>query len=49
MFSIAYKDIVEAVRQLAIDAAYHLPEDVLEALERARKAGAFTLVDAPSF
>lgn len=35
MFSIEYKEVVEAVRELAIDAAYHLPSDVVEALEAA--------------
>ena len=35
MFSIAYDDVVRAVRELAIAAAYHLPSDVVEALEAA--------------
>ena len=35
MFSIAYNEVVRAVRELAIDAAYHLPSDVVEALEAA--------------
>ena len=37
MFSIEYNEVVEAVRQLAVDAAYHLPSDVVEALEAALK------------
>ena len=35
MFSIAHNDVVQAVRELAIETAYHLPYDVVEALEAA--------------
>jgi len=35
MREIRYEQVVQAVRQLAIDACYRLPEDVVEALERA--------------
>lgn len=38
MVNIAYSDLVEAVRQLAIEAAFELPADVRQAVEAALKA-----------
>lgn len=35
MVTIAYKDVVEAVRQLAVDTAFKLPADVRQAIESA--------------
>ena len=38
MATIAYKDVVEAVRQLAVDTAFKLPADVRGAIESATKS-----------
>jgi len=38
MRTIPFLQVVETVRLLCIESAYRLPDDVLEAIERARQA-----------
>ena len=38
MAKIAYEDVVKALRQLAVDTAFKLPEDVRRAIEDALDA-----------